>query len=80
MTFLDRYHNEERWWAKVTYMEIYHLFMTSCDKKWTIQDTADIFEVSKSLVSENLKIAEAIHNDSTIMDCESRNEALRRIK
>ena len=80
MSYIERYHNEERWWAKVTIMEIFHLHALHLDKKWTIQNTASAFEVSEALVSENLKLAEAMHKDSEIMNIDSRNKALKRIK
>jgi hypothetical protein len=79
MTFLERYRNEQTWYGKVIVLEIYHLTMSQRDKAWTIAKTAAAFEISVSLVSENLKIAEAMHKDGTLINCESRVKALRKI-
>ncbi len=76
MTFLDRYNQSEYWYEKPILMEIYHLSMSHRHQDWTIYSTARDFEVSVGLVSENLKIARAIHTRPEIMDCRSRNEAL----
>lgn len=78
MTFKDRYNNEATWHGKVTVMEIYHLAMCQRIKGWTITLTAEHFEVSIGLVSENLRLANIIHIDPKILKCESRQEALRK--
>lgn len=59
-------------------MEIYHLAMCHNVKGWTLQGTAKEFECSIGLVSENLKLAQAMHLDARILTIESRQEALRR--
>lgn len=79
MTFLERYQKEQTWYGKVIVMEIYHLTMCQRDKTWTIARTAGDFHVSISLTSENLKLAEAMHNDDKLINCKSRVKALRRI-
>lgn len=80
MTFLERYNSETTWHGKAIVMEIYHLAMRSRSKNWTITNTASDFGVSIGLVSENLRLAQAIHNDERILRCESRQEALRNLK
>jgi hypothetical protein len=79
MTFLERYQNEQTWYGKVIVLEIYHLTMSQRHKGWTIAQTAGDFGLSISLVSENLKIAEAMHRDGNLINCESRVKALRKI-
>ena len=60
-------------------MEIYHLAMTHRERNWTVTKTAEAFEVSIGLVSENLRLAQAIHRNERIIKCESRQDALRKI-
>lgn len=80
MTFLEKYNEEKTWFGKVIVMEIYHLTMTHRLKNWTITATAEQFGCSTGLVSENLRLAQAIHFDSKVIEIPSRNEALRKIK
>jgi hypothetical protein len=80
MTFRERYIREPTWHGKVTIMEIYHLAMSQRERGWTITQTADHFLCSIGLVSENLKLAHAIHMNDKILKCESRQEALRKLK
>lgn len=80
MTFRQRYDNESTWQGKVTVMEIYHLAMLHREKGWTVTKTANDFGVSIGLVSENLKLAKEIHINSRILKCESRQDALRKMK
>lgn len=79
MTFFERYHLEETWYGKVIIIQTYHLAMTHRFPNWTVTLTAEEFGLSISLVSENLKIAERIHQNPKILECKSRQEALRRI-
>ncbi len=79
MTFLEKYNQETTWYGKATVMEIYHLAQTIRHKGWTISKTAQAFEVSVGLVSENLRLAQAIHVNERILKCESRQEALKRL-
>ena len=80
MTFKERYDIETHWTKKVMIMEIYHLAMTQTDKRWTLADTAAEFEVSIGLVSENLKLADALHSKISLMECQSRQEALKSMR
>lgn len=61
-------------------MEIYHLAMTSRDRTWTISKTASHFNCSIGLVSENLKLADALHKDDKLCECKYRDEALTKIR
>jgi len=76
---LEKYRKEDRWWGKVILMEVYHLTMLSNNTEWTLGDTSKFFDVSIALVSENLKIAKAMHIQKGIIHCKSRVEALRRV-
>lgn len=60
-------------------MEIFHLAACMHDTTWTISKTANYFTVSIGLVSENLKLAYAIHDDPSILCCNSRQNALRKL-
>jgi hypothetical protein len=79
MTFTERYQQETTWHGRAMVMEIYHLAMSQITRVWTIRGTAQHFNVSVGLVSENLKLAHAIHIDESILQCESRQEALKRL-
>lgn len=79
MTFTERYQKEQTWHGKAIVMEIYHLTMSHRNKKWTITKTAEHFDCSIGLVSENLKIAHAIHENDRILKCQSRQEALKKL-
>jgi hypothetical protein len=61
-------------------MEIYHLAMLHRNPPWTVTKTALNFECSVGLVSENLKLAEAFHNNKKLMDCKTRREALKKMQ
>lgn len=76
MTFLERYRKEDTWHGKAMIMEIYHLAMSYNVKNWTISKTAEHFSCSIGLVSENLKLAQAIHISPAIMTQTSRQDAL----
>ncbi len=80
MTFPERYQSESTWHGKAMIMEIYHLAMSAGNNNWTISKTAQVFEVSIGLVSENLKLAHANHIDEKILKCETRQDALRKLR
>lgn len=79
MTFKQKYKECSEWQGKVTVMEIYHLAMCLKVKGWTITQTAEHFECSVGLVSENLRLAQAIHTDDKVLKCQSRQEALKKL-
>ncbi len=60
-------------------MEIYHLAMSTRAKRWTLTQTAADFGVSIGLVSENLRLANMIHTHPKILECPSRQEAIRKM-
>lgn len=77
MTFKERYDIETTWSGKVMIMEIFHLAQSVDNKNWKLAYTAYAFDCSIGLVSENLKLAEAIHKNGEILLCQSRQEALK---
>ena len=79
MTFKEKYEQETTWQGKMTVMEIYHLAMSANNPRWTITLTARDFNVSIGLVSENLRLAYSSHINPKILECESRQEALKRL-
>lgn len=79
MTFKEKYSSESTWYGKVMVMEIYHLAMRQRVNNWTITKTAEEFGCSIGLVSENLKLALAIHSNDAILKCETRQEALNKV-
>lgn len=60
-------------------MEIYHLAMTTRSKNWTITKTAEHFQCSIGLVSENLKLANALHTNHELLSPLTRQDALKRL-
>jgi hypothetical protein len=80
MTFRDKYRKETKWNHKVLIMEIFHLARSTNSGKWTILDTAKYFGVSMGLVSENLKLARAIHKDQSVLEAKDRQTALEIIR
>lgn len=81
MTFIERYDKEDTWYGKAIIMGIYHAAMTVTDKLWSLKDTAEYFECSIGLVSENIRLAKAIDNPKrNLMKCKSRAEALTKLE
>lgn len=79
MTFKERYSREQTWHGKAMIMEIYHLAMTQREKGWTISDTAKHFTCSIGLVSENLRLAHAMHKNHRLIELPTRQDALKRL-
>ena len=79
MTFLERYQQEDTWHGRAMIMEIYHLAMRARSARWTISKTANHFNVSIGLVSENLRLAHAIHDDPSIVKITTRQLALKKV-
>lgn len=80
ITFRERYFKSEVWHEKVMVMEIYHLAMRQrSNNSQTVSETARYFGVSIGLVSENLRLAEAIHINPAFIQCVNRQEALKRL-
>lgn len=79
MTFVEKYSNESTWHGKALVMEIFHLAMIHRVKGWTVTKTAEEFQCSIGLVSENLRLALAIHSNDKILQCKSRQDALKHL-
>jgi len=79
MTFLERYQQEDTWHGRAMIMEIYHLAMRVKIRNWTISKTAAHFNVSIGLVSENLRLAHAIHADPSLIKIATRQLALKKV-
>lgn len=80
MTFLERYNSAQSWQDKCSVMEIFHLSMKNkYGKDWQLINTSDYFGVSIGLVSENLKLADAIHRHLDFDKIASRKQALKRL-
>lgn len=80
MTFKEKYHKEDTWYGRVMVMELYHLTMTHRIKRWTLAKTAEYFECSVGLVSENLKLAHAFHINHELIKFDTRQQALDKIR
>jgi hypothetical protein len=80
MTFFERYQQETTWHGKALVMEIFHLAMSQREKDWTIAKTAESFQCSVGLASENLRLAQCIHTDPRIIQVPTRYEAIKRIR
>lgn len=79
MNHRERYANEPTWHGRVTIMELYHLTMSFHDSNWTLKRTAEFFNVSISLVSENIRLGYAISLDPDLLNCKTRIEALKKV-
>lgn len=80
MTFKDRYNQCKTWHEKVLVMGLYHLTQKQrWGSYWNMTETAEYFEVSKGLVSENLKLYKFIDEDIRLIK-HTREQALKSIK
>lgn len=80
MTFLERYSQATTWQEKCIIFEIFQFSMRNrYGKRWQLINTADYFGVSLALVSENLKLAEAIHTHKDFDKIVSRKQALKKL-
>jgi hypothetical protein len=61
-------------------MCLYHIAMTNRVKSWTIRNTAEIFEVSIGLVSENIRLSNALDTNPKLEECSTRQEALSKLE
>ena len=61
-------------------IEIYHLVRTQTHSDWTIAKTAEDFQISIGLASESLRLARAMHKMEGLIDCETRQDALNKLK
>lgn len=79
VSFTERYYSDKTWQGRVMVMEIFHLAAISSDRNWTVGKTASFFGVSIGLASENLRLADAIHRNEKLLECKTRQEALRKL-
>lgn len=62
-------------------MTLYHQTMRmNFANNWKLSDTAEYFNVSIGLVSENIKLSNAIDEDIRLTKCKTRQQALNLIK
>lgn len=79
ISFLERYNQSKTWQERAMVMELYY-YGTRDLPEFRLRHMANYFKVSISLVSENLKLADAIHKDERFLKIESRNQALKELK
>jgi len=73
MTYKQQYEAQPKWQDRVIIMNLFHHLQVAAHKKWRILDTAEYFDVSIGLVSENLKLAQHMEICGAI---EKRDEAI----
>jgi hypothetical protein len=73
--YLSDYNETKLWFRKVIVMGLLHN-SKKLQSKWSVKDTADFFNVSIGLVSENLRLASHIDTCPEIIELESRQKAL----
>ena len=76
MSTLDEYEQAHKWYDKVKIMALFH-FKKISEGEWTLHNTADFFNVSRSTVTENLHIAA---NFKEVKEIGSRNKALKKLR
>jgi hypothetical protein len=77
VTFKDKYKSEEVWDKKIMIISLYHNTMLLTHKRWRMIDTAKYFCKSLASISEDLKIAKALHEG---LEFNSRKHALKIIR
>lgn len=78
LTFKEKYGEVGlRWQEKATLISLYHTAMCMKFKEWTMTDTAQHFEVSIGLVSENIRLAKSFDSSPKLAKCETREAALK---
>lgn len=78
MTFRERYNQEKVWHQKIILIELFHITMKA-RQPWGFRQTAKYFDISLGLVSENMRLAAAIHKDESLMNCPDRKTAAEKI-
>ena len=58
-------------------MGLFHITMRERDPHWSVTSTANYFDCSIGLASENIKLADAIHSHPKILRCETRQDAIK---
>lgn len=77
MKFKDALIEANTWQRRVALISFYHNMRLAKNRKWKLIDSAKYFKVSIGLISESLLLSE---NWDEIKECQSRNEALKRIR
>ncbi len=77
MKFSEKYRLADNWLSKVKVIALYHHIKVFKYSHWTLRNTADYFNVSVSLVSENILLG---HNLDKIESCKSRTDALKIVR
>lgn len=77
MTFSEAYKSADIWQRKVVLVSLYHNARLAHNKKWKVTDTAKYFGISAGLCSENIRLSREYER---VKDCESRNQALGKLK
>jgi len=81
MTFQEKYDSCKTWHEKVIVMRLFFLTMKHRDRKYTVLQMSKDTGYSLGLISENLKLAEAIDKYPRILEkCDSRQKALTYIR
>ena len=75
MDYLTEYKDTKSWVRKAILMNLLHT-TRKLKGHWSVSLTAQFFDVSIGLVSENLKLAKAFDGRPELMKCESRQKAL----
>lgn len=76
MNFQQKYDICKTWQEKVIVMRLYHSVMSHRQKDWSIKKFAESTGYSSALISENLRLAEALDTFPKITECKSRQSAL----
>lgn len=78
MTFKEKYDSERIWYKKILILDSFHsLMVIKHGRKWTMYNTARSMNISPALVSENLRIAEALRSGT---EFKNRSQAVRMTK
>jgi hypothetical protein len=76
MNFQQKYDHCVTWQEKVIVMRLYHSVMLHRHTDWSIRKFAQQTGHSSALISENLRLAEALDKFPKINECKSRQSAL----
>lgn len=83
-TFKEKYNEAGlSWQSKAVVISLYHSAMCIKFPTWTMDDTALHFNISKGLVSENIRLAKAIDSKelgNRMIKCKTRESALKMIE
>ncbi len=81
ITFKQQYISCVTWQDKCVVVALYHKLMCVKYPNWTIRHTAEYFDISNGLVSENVRLADAVNDGNDIIQhCKTREEGLKLIE